>query len=107
MSKQHTPGPWVDRGSTRPVETEVAMQEMTGIHVTPILAQAIPDELDYLGEPVAFVPYGGKIDEQEANARLIAAAPDLLEAAKAMLARPEGYRQWTALDAAIKKAEEV
>ena len=58
-------------------------------------------------EPVAFVPYGGKIDEQEANARLIAAAPDLLEAAKAMLARPEGYRPGTALDAAIKKAEGV
>lgn len=69
----HTPGPWVDRGSTRPIEVEAAMQELAGEHVSPIFANAVEDG-EY-GDVVAFV----RSDE---DARLIAAAPDLLEAVK-------------------------
>jgi hypothetical protein len=53
-------------------------------------------------------------EEQEANARLIAAAPDLLEACKAVKAtcpadpdiNPEWQAAWDLLLAAIAKAEE-
>lgn len=53
-------------------------------------------------------PPGVREAQNEGNARLIAAAPDLLEAAKAMV-EPAGeiaYRErWMALKAAIAKAE--
>ena len=59
---------------------------------------------------------GIDLDEAEANARLIAAAPDLLEAAKAICDHTVtvvagGYvmdfnsPEWVALEAAIEKAE--
>ena len=60
--------------------------------------------------PRGGVPKLGDIEEADANARLIAAAPDLLEAAKAIAARAElDYKptlaQKQALRAAIAKAE--
>ena len=79
----HTPGPWFTYFSERGIWT---VQEPRGW-----IAELTPDR-----------------PNQEANARLIAAAPDLLEAAKAMT-EPAGeiaYRErWMALKAAIAKAE--
>ncbi len=46
----------------------------------------------------------GRLKELEANARLIAAAPDLLEALDAMLSSPNDPRLWANGRAAILKA---
>ena len=80
MRKKHTPGPW------KAIGTEIHPVSSDGITSTVIVARA--------GRPV--------------DADLIAAAPDLLEAAKAMVAG--GYvmgidiPKWAALKAAIAKA---
>lgn len=96
MSKsKHTPGPW-SREGTFLDDLEYVRQSRVIQNSTRVIAYGFGG-----------VTFNGiDAEEAEANAVLIAAAPDLLEAAKAMLARPEGYREWTALDAAIKKAEE-
>lgn len=86
MRKKHTPGPW--KVNTGPEETIVWLNGSAGYE---------------LRDPTGF---GGKANP--ADARLIAAAPDLLEAAKAMVAG--GYvmdidsPEWAALEAAIAKA---
>ncbi len=70
MSK-HTPGPWVVVGSrTKYVEAR--------------LVGSLMQEVAACGPTLADEGYG---QQQEANARLIAAAPDLLEALKALLER--------------------
>lgn len=56
----HTPGPWLAQHDPRAGYTDIMQDGLPG----PLIA-SVPDE----GEPV-----------QEANARLIAAAPELLEA---------------------------
>ena len=96
MSKsKHTPGPWSREGNFSD-DLEFVRQSRVIQNNTKVIAYGFGG-----------VTFNGiDAEEAEANAVLIAAAPDLLEAAKAMLARPEGYREWTALDAAIKKAEE-
>lgn len=54
MNTKHTPGEWIAKdGQIYPIET---------------------------GKTLAIIPYYITDDEQQANARLIAAAPDLLEA---------------------------
>ena len=79
---KHTPGPWCIGDSNLPVSQFAVMQsEPTGKHST-ILRMAI-------GEP--------KHGEVMANARLIAAAPDLLAACKRLLVEVE----WEALRADI------
>jgi len=87
--KQHTPGPWeiVEREQDTPRivgpdgQADVAILG-TGAHTT---------------------------EEEEANARLIAAAPDMLEALKYIVAwKPKDWNPETARDmatAAISKAE--
>lgn len=45
------------------------------------------------------------IAERAANARLIAAAPDLLAALKGLMAHPNSAKAWDAADQAVAKAE--
>jgi hypothetical protein len=84
----HTPGPWT-------------------LHL---------DSIPYVncgeaGPAFGPVVMAGSVDEMMANARLIAAAPDLLEACKAMMQwveqRPQThpYDGWELARAAIAKAE--
>jgi len=92
---KHTPGPWrIRRGTAHLSCVEVEVQD---------------------GDSVATV-YDGVmgIDNAEANARLIAAAPDLLEALKALevlfspCVRDSTQADWIdRARAAIKKAEEA
>ena len=77
MSEKHTPGCWVYDG-------DGGYGELNGHRIRSeddpayVLAVAIGDVVD--------------LEEQaEANARLIAAAPDLLTAAEALGAMPQGY----------------
>lgn len=94
MSKQHTPGPWVV-GNQDPLNFGVRRGQGT--------------------EPIGFV-YGPSFPERSevgqralANARLIAAAPDLLEALRAAVAdwdEEVSRGRWLdAARAAIAKAE--
>ena len=84
MEAKHTPGPW------RTVEN------------TPSLIEAMHhDQMTFIAQ--AFQPQGNaSIDEMWANARLIAAAPDLLAACELMVA--SGIRGNATLNAAITKA---
>jgi len=71
MSAQYTPGPWIGAG---PSFGAPRMQ-----YTTEIIAER--DDEDEC-ETICELPIKGLDAEQEANARLIAAAPDLLEALK-------------------------
>jgi len=98
MEAKHTPGPWINDGKT-------------------ISAPVAPDESQTYIAPVAFIEDGWTEDMQNANARLIAAAPDLLVAAEELLALlsagPAGddtdskceRSRIAALQAAVAKAE--
>lgn len=70
MSAKHTPGPWFISGSmTKYIEARIGcgfLQEVASVGPT--------------------VADGGYGDVQQANARLIAAAPELLEALRGMIA---------------------
>ena len=79
----HTPGPWHLAG-----DSEGTMVTADG------------------GEQIAMWPPQGGTIEQCANARLIAAAPDLLDALKMALEAPDDDRSWEDYAiAAIKKAD--
>lgn len=94
---KHTPGPWEirkagngDRGISAPG---------TGIFIEAFA------EIRHSGE--------GAYDECDANARLIAAAPDVLSALKLLLADVKDYEPWQrpchavdVAEAAIAKAED-
>jgi hypothetical protein len=79
VAEAHTPGPW-ERGYH---DTVLVNFDAGGSHFT-LLAEGRDC-------PVALIPdtenggWGPPTDEHEANARLIAAAPDLLEALKGLL----------------------
>lgn len=89
MTHEHTPGPWR------------ATKERRGREQTTL------DIRDGDGRQVAMCNgYVAQNDEEEAfaNARLIAAAPDLLAAAKMVMENP-GHKAIAMLEAAIAKAE--
>jgi hypothetical protein len=111
----HTPGPWraVERHSDA-----VTVIDARGFEIA--TAESMPILLDYAGKLAidhwgerpgeAFIELSD--EEQAANANLIAAAPDLLAAARLAMVRlrnadPKGLGTDTyrALDAAIAKAE--
>ena len=89
MSNKHTPGPWKARKAAKRGGYVIGQDPAT----------------PFIGGHYVNISH----TPQEANARLIAAAPDLLEAAKAMVAG--GYvmdfesPEWAALEAAIARAE--
>ena len=77
MEAKHTPGPWQ---ISRDKRTIFAATEGAGVLIRGV-EQTIPQIAHIIGNG-----FGATLQEQEANARLIAAAPELLEAAKAALA---------------------
>ena len=94
MTAQHTPGPWRMRAAIKADEFEIRDENSSGGYA-----------------PIAKVK-GDKrstIEQAAANARLIAAAPDLLEALKDAVSR-QAYREgsgpawWENARAAIAKA---
>jgi len=103
---QHTPGPWTitDRlGLYKPLNRAFIRESANGDHGT-VIAEIFPHKPGR-ADRAAVNP-----DEREANARLIAAGPELLEAAKeAMNFITVGCKMHsyvvTQLGAAIAKAE--
>lgn len=86
MSTEHTPGPWevgdTDEGHIIKMGRAITSPSHYPVHMAVNYDHGIP-------------PYGGDCThnqflEAEANARLIAAAPALLAACEAALARREG-----------------
>ena len=95
MTTQHTPGPW----------EAVEGNAHHGPFVTDIGDRTICDlyTLDGADRPAVFRP-----EEAEANARLIAAAPDLLAALEELCLAPNKHRPeeyWEDARAAIAKAK--
>jgi len=84
MSTQHTPGPWVVYDDSNDGKTNRI-------------------EIAALGKTVARI-YHSVPEEDLPNARLIAAAPDLLEALLELDAKPEHTISWLKARAAIAKA---
>lgn len=90
VSEKHTPGPW-----------DIKTTDRTFVHVI---------QRGDMSRPVAHLNYTMGIEQCEANARLIAAAPTLLDACKRALdqtdrnARPS---DWGLLRDAINKATGV
>jgi hypothetical protein len=108
METKHTPGPWVSTIATETTHKEIFIGPTDNITINPLCKLPLPNE---------FKP------NQEANAKLIAAAPDLLEALQRLMACPainldsneaediEAYRQATnavtkAIFIGIQKATE-
>lgn len=88
MKSNHTPGPWGIRS---------LQSEGHDIGYTDDLQIATAPDSDGFGVPVAMVCYNGK-DQREANARLIAAAPDLLAVA---IELEESAAYWSEYDVPI------
>ncbi len=105
MTQKHTPGPW---RTLAPKIPEMGTRGDTGI---------IADDGGMIGETWGLcpgpVPGGIGRADAEANARLIAAAPDMLEALRATFAAYQGphlfspaqQAAWALMQAAIAKAE--
>ncbi len=64
MSAQHTPGPWIAQDGYGAVTSRDGTVAMVDNHFVPVAERSFPTQRD----------------ERTANARLIAAAPDMLEA---------------------------
>lgn len=105
MTTQHTPGPWVGAGPS--------FGDRLPRYTTSIMTDWEHEDDGYI--EICELPFHHHDDENEANARLIAAAPDLLEALKDALFHVEnqgdvGVDEWIACErkarAAIAKATE-
>lgn len=94
----HTPGPWnIDEGSNYLAESDLGKFKVYGGDLELVVAQTIGD-----------VPELAR--QEEANAHLISASPDLLEACKEFVRKVEcgdarSKRSYAQMKAAIAKAE--
>ena len=75
MADKHTPGPWIGAGPS--------FGDPFPRYTTSIVTKREDDD-DGIVE-ICELPFHHRDDENEANARLIAAAPDLLEALQYMM----------------------
>lgn len=93
---KHTPGPWVARRALKPVDGEYDFAISARNGGAPVLAEAFGRAADTNGTNLP----------AEANARLIAAAPELLTALKQWADNPDGWSvdQVNAAQAIIRKA---
>ena len=92
MSK-HTPGPWIGAGPS--------FGDPLPRYTTEIVTER--EDEDGAATSICELPFHHHDDENEANARLIAAAPELLEALKEIVDAADGAG-WEQLDPSFKKA---
>ena len=74
----HTPGPWTIHNPSSPKQAAVIAREIPGSSRRTVVA-VIPDHLEFGTASVT------DWNEQEANARLVAAAPDMLTTLQSIL----------------------
>lgn len=98
---EHTPGPWgYDETTLAICRLIVTIEEVQAFRVSPTASS---------NHVITYVPCDVNRQEQEANARLIAAAPDLLAALEGFVQRVEGLKSrlrrplW--LDASLTEAK--
>ncbi len=90
MESKHTPGPWGDAIS----DDGYSVDHDSGLRVDPGLCWKPVGPRDNHAVALVVVPSSfGMDDELDANARLIAAAPELLEALKRLLAFVEEHTE--------------
>lgn len=87
MSTQHTPGPWASSDQFRDEGAPLFVATMARTGNERRIVCRISNKVS--GRPLE--------DEDYANARLIAAAPDLLEAAQKVLSNKRGEDDWLIL----------
>ena len=98
MSAKHTPGPWIGAGPS--------FGDPLPRYTTEIVTEWEDEDGEALS--ICSLPFRHHDDENEANARLIAAAPELLEALKELTGHiNERFSGgvWDRARAAIAKAE--
>ena len=83
----HTPGPWFTK-----------REGFSTVYVDARIGGGLLQEVASVG------PQEGGIQQQDANARLIAAAPELLEALDSLMYWDNGKPEWEIARAAIAKA---
>jgi hypothetical protein len=96
----HTPGPWwVDETKTIGA---------CGVYADVVDSQGDSEGCDVICSLLAYGKHVSR-EQRDANARLIAAAPDLLAACEALLASKECKpgRAWLAIHDAVKKAKDA
>lgn len=85
---QHTPGPWI-------IDSEGSITDLSGRVIAPLVhGHNVPS----LAFPRGSGQYQAEDDGGAANARLIAAAPDLLAALRGLIAAYGGDRDYSAED---------
>jgi hypothetical protein len=94
MSTQHTPGAWIGAGPS--------FGDPFPRYTTSIVTEREHDDEGII--EICELPFHHRDDENEANARLIAAAPDLLEALQHVIYWDNGKPEWEMARAAIAKA---
>jgi len=100
MSAQHTPGPWTFSRWNEFGDMRFYISQADGAPHTP--------QLSDVATLIAETTSNEWQSIQEANARLIAAAPELLAVLREALDRPlitEGSDWWTRVGTAVAKAE--
>jgi hypothetical protein len=91
----HTPGPWIREGLL-----------VYALHHNGDFRKGIPVAVNRFSTQVqACIGQGGTAEEAEANARLIAAAPELLEFLKVLMEDQSAYPWHRAASTLIAKAE--
>ena len=98
MTDKHTPGPWsLDLGNIGiDIENHVSVDAPSHGGIANVVWVMEEDAL-----------MGKNSPKCEANARLIAAAPDLLQAAKDVLSHKRGEGDWLILSVHCQALEEV
>ncbi len=94
MSTQHTPGPWIGAGPS--------FGDPLPRYTTSIMTEWEHEDDGFI--EICEFPFHHHDDENEANARLIAAAPELLEALQAIIDTGLSTSKITAAKKAIAKA---